>query len=82
LSCKDRCLLFLTPERAQSRAGRTVMEAKRTLPTPTARREPRLKIPRWWATIRLPKPTMEVAEDRKTARPVLLAMIEPVLPSD
>src|SRR2546426_3720917 len=51
--------------------GRTVKTATRLHVTDRAKSKPKLKMPAWRATIRLPKPAIVVKVARTTALPVL-----------
>jgi len=62
----------LPAERSVNRLGRTVSEARSTLPTPHASRRPMLKIPWWREIIKLPNPMIVDNEEKTTACPVLL----------
>src|SRR5262249_29738268 len=57
--------------RARKSKGKIVNTATRLQATDKAQSKPKLKIPAWRATIRLPKPKMVVNVARTTARPVL-----------
>src|SRR5882724_11229838 len=58
-------------DRSDRTLGRTVTEARKTALTPNVRSRPMLKIPRWLAIVKLPKPTIVDKAEKATARPVL-----------
>ena len=53
------------------KAGSTLNEASRTQRLPTVANSPRVKVPWWLETIRLPKPTVVVKPARTTPFAVL-----------
>jgi hypothetical protein len=57
-----------------SRLGSVVSEASSTLATPSVSSSPMLKIPRWWESIKLPKPMMVESVEKTTARPTTLRL--------